>query len=679
MNYPLLLTPLQIGARTLRNRVVMGSMHTGMEDRSKHFPELAAYFAERAAGGAALIVTGGFSPNLEGALTPGGAMLRSHRAAEKHRLVTDAVHTANQDCLISLQILHAGRYGYQPLLRAPSRIKSPITPFTPRALSSRDVEKTITDYVQTARLAQYAGYDGIEIMGSEGYLINQFLSTRTNHREDVWGGSARNRMRFPLEIVRRIREEVGEGLVLGYRISLLDLVPEGQTWEEVAELALLLEEAGVSVFNTGIGWHEARVPTIVTSVPRAAFTEWSGKLHSLVKVPVIASNRINTPETAERILAEGQADLISMSRPFLADPEFVAKAASGRREEINICIACNQACLDHTFAHQRASCLVNPRAGRETELQLLPVPPQRRKKIAVIGAGMAGLAAATASAERGHRVTLFETRDSIGGQFRLAMRIPGKEEFAQTLNYFGYQLELHGVELQLGRSPLAADLQEFDDIVLATGVRPRVPAIEGIDHPMVLLYDELLRGDRPAGDRVAILGAGGIGFDVGEYLLDEPGTAPGVAESIPHWQKRWGVSTGPELPGGLTTPVLEAPRRQLFLLQRKETPFGAGLGKTTNWVHRAALKAGRIEMIGGVSYERIDDSGLQIRLADGTLRTLEVDNVVICAGQEPVRPFSPEELDMSTERFHVIGGADIAAELDAKRAIKQATELAARM
>ncbi|YAL82832.1 FAD-dependent oxidoreductase [Dermacoccaceae bacterium W4C1] len=669
MSFPHLMAPITIGGVPLKNRIVMGSMHTGMEERAKHIPDLAAYFAERAAGGTAMMITGGYAPNLEGALLPGGSLMRSNRAADRHRQVTEAVH--EHDSRILLQILHSGRYGYQPLQVAPSRGKSPITPFRPRALSTRGVERTIGDYVRAARLAQRAGYDGIEVMGSEGYLINQFLAARTNRRTDAWGGSADKRMRFPVEIVRRIREAIGGDFILNYRISLIDLVEKGQTWEEVLQLAHLLQEAGVSMFNTGIGWHEARVPTIVTSVPRAAFADWSRRLREQVEVPVMASNRINTAEVAEDLLADGVCDLISMARPLLADPYFAAKAKAGRTDEINTCIACNQACLDHTFANKRVSCLVNPRAGREASLTLLPVPQPRTRSVAVVGAGPAGLASAVSLAERGHRVTLFEANNQIGGQFRLAMQIPGKEEFAETLRYYTRRLEVLGVDVRLGTRASSDELDTFDDVVVATGVQPRIPNIPGIDHPSVVPYDALLRGEVEAGARVAVLGAGGIGFDVCEFLLHDQ------HEKLDHWQQRWGISDAQDVPGGLVEKLVEQPRRQVYLLQRKFSRHGAGLGKTTGWVHRATLKDDQVELLGGVTYERIDDEGLHITVRRSEKdtpvpRTLKVDTIVLCTGQESVR-------ELAGDGRQVIGGADVAAELDAKRAIKQATEVAAAL
>ncbi|WP_018158152.1 NADPH-dependent 2,4-dienoyl-CoA reductase [Demetria terragena] len=669
MTYDHLLSPITIGGVELRNRLVMGSMHTGLEDRTKHLPELAAYFAERAKGGTAMMITGGYAPNVEGWLLPAGSLMQSTRMADKHRLVTDSVH--EHDSRILLQVLHSGRYGYHPFVRSASSRKSPISPFKPRALSTRGVDRTIDHFVRAARLAQRAGYDGIEVMGSEGYLINQFLAARTNDRTDAWGGTAQKRMRFPVEIIRRIREAVGGEFILDYRISLVDLVDEGQAWDEVVELAHLLEETGVSMLNTGIGWHEARVPTIVTSVPRAAFADWTRRLRAEVDVPVMVSNRINTPEIAEGLLADGAADLVSMARPLLADPDFLAKTAAGRADEINTCIACNQACLDHTFANKRATCLVNPRAAREADLVLLPVPKARRKQVAVVGAGPAGLAAATSLAERGHQVTLFETRSELGGQFRLAMQIPGKEEFAETLRYYTRRLDVLEVDVRLGVRVRDADLADYDEVVIASGVQPRIPTIPGIEHPSVVAYDALLRGEVEAGHRVAVIGAGGIGFDVSEFLLHNS------HEKLADWQDRWGVTDDPEARSGLKPKVRHEPRRQVFLLQRKTSGLGKGLGKTTGWVHRQTLKDAHVEFIGGVTYERIDDDGLHITVrkdekSEPVARVLAVDTIVLCTGQESVR-------DLADDSRMVVGGADLAAELDAKRAIRQATEAAARV
>jgi 2,4-dienoyl-CoA reductase (NADPH2) len=666
--YPHLLSPLDLGHTTLRNRVIMGSMHTGMEDRARHIPELAAYFAERAEGGVALSVTGGYAPNRHGWLLPFGSLMTSKNLADKHRLITDAVH--EHDGKIALQILHAGRYGYHPFKRAASNIASPITPLgRPKAMTTKEVDQTVDDFAASAKLARRAGYDGVEIMGSEGYLVNQMLTARTNNRTDRWGGSAENRMRFPVEIIERVREAVGDDFIVMYRMSLLDLVDDAQSWDETAELARRVEAAGASIINTGIGWHEARIPTIVTSVPRAAFAWTTEKLKDVVDVPVVASNRINTPDVAEQILADGQADLISMARPFLADAEFVRKAEEGRADEINTCIACNQACLDHTFVNKRASCMVNPRACRETELVLLPT--RTTKRIAVVGAGPAGLSAASELAHRGHQVELFEEQPEIGGQFRLAMHIPGKEEFRETLRYYTRRLELGGVKLHLGRRAEVADLAGFDDVVIATGVEPRIPSTPGIDHPKVVDYQQVIRERVPVGERVAVMGAGGIGFDVSEFLLHD------VDEPLEHWMDRWGISDAEEDRGGLATKVKAPPRRQIHLLQRKTSSLGKGLGKTSGWVHRTTLKDSGVEMLAGVTYDRIDDDGLHITVDDEP-RVLDVDTIVLCTGQESVRDLV-EPLEEAGVSVHVIGGADVAVELDAKRAIKQATELAAAL
>ncbi|MET0467853.1 MAG: NADPH-dependent 2,4-dienoyl-CoA reductase [Aeromicrobium sp.] len=666
--YPHLLEPLDLGHTTLRNRVIMGSMHTGLEDRAKHLPELAAYFAERAKGGVALSVTGGYAPNWHGWLLPFGSQMTSARLADKHRVVTDAVH--EHDGKIAMQLLHAGRYGYHPFKHAASTIKSPITPFrAPKAMSTKEVDRTVDDFAASARLARRAGYDGVEIMGSEGYLINQMITARTNDRTDRWGGSAEKRMRFPVEVVERVREAVGSDFIVMYRMSLLDLVHDAQSWDETVTLAKKLETAGVSIINTGIGWHEARIPTIVTSVPRGAFAWVTAKLKPEVSVPLVASNRINTPELAEEIIASGQADLVSMARPLLSDPFFVTKAAEDRADEINTCIACNQACLDHTFRNQRASCMLNPRAGHETTLILSPT--RVTKRIAVVGAGPAGLAAATELAGRGHAVELFESLPEIGGQFRLAMQIPGKEEFAETIRYYSRRLELTGVTLHLDTRASLADLAGFDEVVIATGVEPRLPSIPGVDHPSVVDYQQVIRGRVPVGRSVAVLGAGGIGFDVSEFLLHEPD------ESLDDWMTRWGV-TDPALErGGLATKVAAPPKRDVFLLQRKTTELGKGLGKTSGWVHRQTLKDSKVEMIKGVTYDRIDDDGLHLTIGEES-RVLDVDTIVLCTGQESVRDLV-EPLETAGVTVHVIGGADVAAELDAKRAIKQATELAARL
>ncbi|HQX33324.1 NADPH-dependent 2,4-dienoyl-CoA reductase [Dokdonella sp.] len=672
MRYPHLFAPLDLGHVTLPNRVLMGSMHTGLEDRARDFDKLAAYFAERARGGVGLMVTGGIAPNIEGWLKPLGGRLSMPWHVARHRKVTKAVHA--EGGRICMQILHGGRYAYHPLSVAPSRIKSPITPFTPRALSNRGVERTIKDFVNCARLAQEAGYDGIEVMGSEGYLINEFVTARTNTRSDAWGGSAEKRMRFPIEIVRRTREAVGRNFIIIYRLSMLDLVDNAQSWEEIVQLGKGIEQAGASIINTGIGWHEARVPTIVTSVPRAAFVSITAKFKAEVGLPLVTTNRINMPETAEQVLASGAADMVSMARPLLADPEWVNKARAERSDRINTCIACNQACLDHVFENRMATCLVNPRACNETELRIKPAA--QRKHYAVVGAGPAGLAAATTLAERGHAVTLFDVANEIGGQFNMAKRIPGKEEFHETLRYFGHRIADTGVELRLGVMASAEQLQRdgFDAVVVATGVSPRRVNFPGSNDPRVLSYLDVLRDNKPVGARVAIIGAGGIGFDVAEFLVEH---APSPTTDVVRWSAEWGVDLGHSERGGLKPAKPQPPLRQVHLLQRSAGKPGARLNKTTGWVHRATLKAKKVEMIGGVSYRHFDDAGLHVQINDQP-RVLEVDNLVICAGQEPNRALA-DQLTALGVPVHVIGGADVAAELDAKRAIDQGTRLAARL
>lgn len=672
MPFPHLLAPLDLGHLTLPNRVLMGSMHTGLEDHARDFDKLAAYFAERARGGVGLMVTGGIAPSIEGWLKPMGGRLSMPWHVARHRKVTRAVHA--EGGRICMQILHAGRYGYHPLSVAPSKIKSPITPFTPRALSARGVERTIRDFVRCAELAREAGYDGVEVMGSEGYLINQFIAERTNQRKDAWGGNASRRMRLAIEIVRRTREAVGTDFILIYRLSMLDLVEQGQSWEEIVTLAKAIEAAGASLINTGIGWHEARIPTIVTSVPRGAFAWVTQRLKHEVAVPLITTNRINMPEVAEQILASGHADMVSMARPLLADPDWVRKASADRSDRINTCIACNQACLDHVFQNKRASCLVNPRACHETELVVRPTT--RTRRIAVVGAGPAGMACASTLAERGHTVTLFDQASRIGGQFNYAKRIPGKEEFCETLRYFDHRLADAGVERKLGRRVEAAELAAagFDEVVLASGITPRKVAFPGSDDARVLSYLDVLAHDHPVGGKVAIIGAGGIGFDVAEFLVE---SAPSPSTDETRWNREWGIDTDFRQRGGLQPASPEPPARQVWLLQRSDGRPGARLNKTTGWVHRATLKAKQVQMLGNVSYQRFDAEGLHITVA-GKPQVLPVDHVVICAGQEPDRSLL-DALTAAGLKTHVIGGADVAAELDAKRAIAQGTQLAAAL
>ncbi|MBT2785456.1 MULTISPECIES: NADPH-dependent 2,4-dienoyl-CoA reductase [unclassified Halomonas] len=667
--YPHLFRPLTIGHLTLPNRILMGSMHTNLEEAPNGFERLAAFYAERAREGVSLIVTGGIAPNPEGAVFQGANALVDEAQLPEHRGVVDAVHAEGGH--LCMQILHAGRYAYSPDLVAPSAIQAPINPFMPRALSSDEVDQQIADYVRCAKLAQQAGYDGVEIMGSEGYLINQFICQRTNQRDDEWGGAFENRMRFAVEIVRRVRAAVGERFVIIFRLSMIDLVEDGSTWEEVVTLGQAIEAAGANVINTGIGWHEARVPTIVTSVPRAAFTEVTKRIKSALSIPLITTNRINMPEVAERVLAAGHADMVSMARPFLADSAWVRKAKEGLADEINTCIACNQACLDHTFAGKLTSCLVNPRACHETELVVEPA--QTPKRVAVVGGGPAGLATAVTAASRGHKVVLFERRRELGGQFNYARKIPGKEEFNETLRYYRVMLEKYAVEVRLKTTATAEALADFDEVVMATGVHPRELSLPGHDHNKVLSYAEAIESPERVGRKVAVIGAGGIGFDVSELLAHQGHPALDIAD----WCNEWGVDLAVGERGGLKAPTPPAVPREIVMLQRKTSKPGKYLGKTTGWVHRASLKQRGVKTLTGCEYLKIDDEGLHIR-REGVEQVLAVDSIVVCAGQESVRDLLAP-LERAGTAVHIIGGADEASELDAKRAIEQGTRLAARL
>ena len=672
LHFPKLLEPLDLGFTQLKNRVLMGSMHTGLEEMEGGLERMAAFFAERARGGVGMIVTGGFGPSAEAATHPHTKLVNSNDEALKHKVITDAVHA--EDSKICMQILHTGRYAFNPNLVAPSAVQAPINPFTPKALDEEGIEKQINDIVQLAKYAQVGGYDGVEIMGSEGYFLNQFLAKRTNHRDDAWGGEYENRMRLAVEVVRRTREAVGEKFIIIYRLSMLDLVEGGSNYEEALQLGKAIEKAGATIINTGVGWHEARIPTIATKVPRAAFTWVTAKFRKELSIPCITSNRINTPEVAEEVLERGDADMISMARPFLADPLFVEKAAAGKSDEINTCIGCNQACLDHVFSGKLTSCLVNPRACHETEVIITDLAANAtKKKLAVIGAGPAGLSFATTAAGRGHDVTLFDSASEIGGQFNIAKQVPGKEEFFETIRYFGKQIELTGVKLQLNTRVSAADLNagDFDEVVLATGIAPRLPEIEGIEHSKVMNYLDVLKHKKPVGKKVAVIGAGGIGFDISEYLCHE-GIA--TSQNISAFMKEWGVDMTLEARGGIegVEAVVSPSAREVFLLQRKKTKVGAQLGKTTGWIHRTGLKNKGVTMVSGCTYDKIDDQGLHITVGD-TQKVLDVDNVIICAGQDPMR----ELVEGLNKPHHLIGGADVAAELDAKRAIDQGTRLAA--
>lgn len=670
-HFPKMMEPLDLGFTTLRNRVLMGSMHTGLEEDKNGVERMAAFFAERARGGVGLIVTGGFGPNAEGATHPHTNLIKSDEDALKHKPITDAVHAEGGK--ICMQILHTGRYAFNPNSVAPSAIQAPINPFKPKELDAEGIDKQIQDIVDMAKFAQVGGYDGVEIMGSEGYFLNQFLAKRTNQRDDEFGGEYKNRMKVAIDTVRRTREAVGEKFIIIYRLSMLDLVEGGSTYEEVLELGKEIEKAGATIINTGIGWHEARIPTIATKVPRAAFTWVTAKFRKELNIPLITSNRINTPEVAEEVLERGDADMISMARPFLADPFFVQKAEEGKSDEINTCIGCNQACLDHVFSGKMTSCLVNPRACHETEIVIKPT--EQIKKIAVVGAGPAGLGFATTAASRGHKVTVFDASSEIGGQFNVAKQIPGKEEFYETIRYFGKQVELTGVELKLNTHVTADDLNngDFDEVVIATGIAPRTPEIDGIDHPKVMNYLDVLKDKKPVGKKVAVIGAGGIGFDVSEYLTHE---GEATSQNIEAFMKEWGVDMSMKARGGIegVEPQIHESPREVFLLQRKKSKVGAKLGKTTGWIHRTGLKNKGVNMVPGCSYVKIDDQGLHVEVGDQQ-QVLEVDNIIVCAGQEPLR----ELVEGLEKPHHLIGGADVAAELDAKRAIDQGTRLAAEI
>ncbi len=675
--YSHLMEPLDLGFVTLRNRSLMGSMHTGLEERPNGFERMAAYYAERARGGVGLIVTGGIGPNEEGCVAMGAAKLTTEEEAFQHRKVTSAVH--QEGGRICMQILHAGRYAYSPKSVGPSAVQAPINPFPPKELSDEEIEKQIDDFVSCAALAQHAGYDGVEIMGSEGYFINQFISVRTNKRTDKWGGSYENRIRLPLEILRRVRASVGEKFIIIYRLSMLDLVEGGSNWEEIIDLAKQVETAGATIINTGIGWHEARIPTIATMVPRGAFASVTQKLKGEVSIPLVTTNRINTPEVAEEIIANGQADMVSMARPLLADPEFMNKAAANEADSINTCIGCNQACLDHTFSGKLTSCLVNPRACHETELNYIPLHHNEPgKRIAVVGAGPAGLAFATVAAERGHKVSLFDKADKIGGQFNVAKQIPGKEEFYETLRYFSKRLEQTGVDVNLNVRVNVESLSGagFDHVVLATGIAPRTPDIPGVEHDKVMTYLDVLLHKKPVGKKVAVIGAGGIGFDVSEYLAHEGESTSLKAGAF---FKEWGIDPDLEARGGVegVKPEHASSPREIFLLQRKKSKVGQHLGKTTGWIHRTSLKNKGVTMLNLVEYRKIDDDGLHIT-REGEESLLDVDNVIICAGQEPLRELY-DGLEAAGIKVSLIGGADEARELDAKRAIDQGSRLAAEI